>query len=323
MNSSSEFKELKLSQEALICLAIATLRMMDLDIMSSTSKLQTEKIAQRKKFIESFKTYDLPAEVTNGPSGLNGRLRDLLYSSCGKVASRPNKVAVLTELCFISPWDEMRIVLKKDIEDSIRRLALKEVAAAFSMPNSDESINTMLDSDVGNARSALRDWPKIGKAVLLSGVGACVGGLVLAPHIGAAIGGAMGLSGAAATSAGLAFMGGGSLAAGGLGMAGGTLIIGATSGVILGTTGGVASSLAGVNSDVALESQKLYVMLRMLKRSFEVDLVNRISEHLSDSADRILLTRTREESKDKDKRDKKLIQNLAAEEKMLRAVIPK
>jgi hypothetical protein len=118
MNSASEFKELKLSQEALICLAIATLRMMDLDIMSSTSKLQTEKIAQRKKFIESFKTYDLPAEVTNGPSGLNGRLRDLLYTSCGKVASRPNKVAVLTELCFVSPWDEMRIVLKKDIEDS-------------------------------------------------------------------------------------------------------------------------------------------------------------------------------------------------------------
>lgn len=323
MNSASNFPELTLSKDALICFALATLRMMDLDILSSTSKLQTEKIAQRKKFLETFSSYNLPVEVTNGPSGLNGVLRNLLYSSSEKVLSGPNKVAILTELCFVAPWDGMRIVLKKDIEDNVRRLSLKEVASIFAMPKSDDLIDTMLDSDIGSARSALRDWPKIGKAVLLSGVGAGVGGFFLAPHIGAAIGGAMGLSGAAATSAGLAFMGGGSLAAGGLGMAGGTIIIGATSGVVLGTTGGIASSLAGVNSDVSIESQKLYVMLQLLNRSHEESLVRRISKHLTNHADEIREKRSREESKAKENQDKKLIKNLAAEEKMLRAVIPK
>ena len=105
-------------------------------------------------------------------------------------------------------------------------------------------------------------------------------------------------------------------------MAGGTIIIGATSSLIMGTTGGVASSLAGVNSDAALESQKLYVMLQMLSRSSEEALVEKISSHLLKHADRIHEERVREELKDKDKRDKKLIKELTAEEKMLRRVVP-
>ena len=322
MVGKSEFSELKLSPDALICFALATLRMMDLDILSSTSKLQREKIAQRTTFLESFKDFDIPKQITARPTGLNGMLREMLFESCSKVKSRPHKVAIVTELAFVSPWDGMRLVMKKDVDESIRRLALKETAEAFELSRAEDSIDTMLAVDAGDARAALRDWPKIGKAVLLSGIGAGVGGFFLAPHIGAAIGGAMGLSGAAATSAGLAFVGGGSLATGGLGMAGGTIIIGATSSLIMGTTGGVASSLAGVNSDAALESQKLYVMLQMLSRSSEEALVEKISSHLIKHADRIHEERVREELKDKDKRDKKLIKELTAEEKMLRRVVP-
>ena len=320
MTNLERFSELTMSKQALLCFAVSTLRMMDLDILSSASSLQLEKIAHRKKFLETFADYGLPREITASPNGLNGNIREFLFDNCARVESRPNKIAIITELCFIRPWDGMRLLLKKDIEDNIRRLAIKEVAAGFNLPDSDDSVDTLLDSDLKQANSALKDWPKIGKAVLLSGVGACVGGLFLAPHIGAAIGGAMGLSGAAATSAGLAFVGGGSLAAGGLGMAGGSIIIGSTLGLITGTGAGIATNLAGVNADATIESKKLYVMLQMLGRSFEKDLVLKISTHLLKNADQNKNKRIFEEAKEKEQRDKHLIKRLAAEEKMLRAI---
>jgi len=39
------FSELTMSKQALLCFAVSTLRMMDLDILSSASSLQLEKIA--------------------------------------------------------------------------------------------------------------------------------------------------------------------------------------------------------------------------------------------------------------------------------------
>jgi hypothetical protein len=323
MNAKAEFPELRLSKPALICLAVATLRMMDLDILASNSKLQSEKTQQRDKFLKSFADYDLPKRVTTMPNGLEGDLRDLLNQQCAKVDTKPNKIAILTELCFVNPWDGMRLIATKNVDDGVRRLALKEVAMNFELPLANKSVDTALDVDLGGAKSALRDWQTIGKAAVLVGAGASVGALFLAPHIGAAIGGAMGLSGAAATSAGLAFVGGGSLAAGGLGMAGGTIIIGATSGLVAGTTGGIASGLAGINTDASIESQKLYVMLQMLNRAYETQLVLDISAHLNRHAENLQSKRLIEEKKDKEIRNKELIKNLAKEEKMLRAVISK
>ena len=320
MSKLQDFSELTMSQEALLCFAVATLRMMDLDILSSTSSLQLEKIGQRKKFLETFANYSLPTQITAEPNGLNGNIRDLLFGKCAQVETRPNKIAIITELCFVTPWEGMRLIVKKDVEDNIRRLVMKEVAEAFGLPNSNVSIDTLLDSDLKRAYSALKDWPKIGKTVLLSGVGACVGGLFLAPHVGAAIGGAMGLSGAAATSAGLAFVGGGSLAAGGLGMAGGSIIIGSTLGVITGTGAGIAANLAGVNANPTVEAAKLHVMLQMLGRSFEKDLAAKISKHLLSQADQNTTQRESEEAKEKNQRDKNKIKRLSTEEKILRAI---
>ena len=323
MASKIEFPELGLPKEALLCFAVATLRMMDLDILASNSQLQKEKIAGRELFLKSFESYKLPSGVVSRPHGLEGELHSLLKEYCSKVRTVPNKVAILTELSFVRPWQDIpRVFTHVDIDESVKRLALKEAAEALNLDDAPDLVDSMIDEYFDAAKSAIKEWSKIIKTSLFATVGGLVGGLFLAPHVGAAIGGAMGLSGAAATSAGLAAIGGGALTAGGLGMFGGTIIIGVTSGLAVGATGGITQALASSGADGKLESRKLYVMLRLLNDSGEKVLVERVSNFRRQQADLLKDQRINEESKSKEIKDKKLIKRLESEEKMMRAVIP-
>ena len=60
MTSKIEFPELGLPKEALLCFAVATLRMMDLDILASNSQLQKEKIAAGKATLLATIKYKCP-----------------------------------------------------------------------------------------------------------------------------------------------------------------------------------------------------------------------------------------------------------------------
>jgi hypothetical protein len=100
----------------------------------------------------------------------------------------------------------------------------------------------------------------IGSAAILALLSSGIGGL---------IGGVMGLKGAAATSAGLAFLGGGSIATGGLGMAGGFTAI-MTGGALFGyKTGSVQfqSKVKGLSKEELLVScAKMIAVLSLIEK---------------------------------------------------------
>ena len=262
--SMNQFKELELDEKAQQCLALCYLRLIDLDILSSSSKVRVTKLTDRESFLKILGT-TAPVEIRNLASHLNGPLSQLLATRCSEVSSIAHRAMILSELTFSEPWTGKKFgLLPLKIDDGLRRLVLKEIATLLQFPNSNENIDKIIEVTLLQGRAEVRDYGKILKVGALTATGTIIGGLVLAPHIGGALGAGMGLSGAAATSAGLAALGFGSIASGGFGMAGGMLIVGAVSGTLGAGVGSIAAGANKIHTDAAIEAQKLRVTLTLL-----------------------------------------------------------
>lgn len=263
--SMNQFNELELDEKAQQCLALCYLRLIDLDILSSSSKERVTKITDRDNYIKILGS-TAPVEIRNLTPNLNGPLSQLLATSCMGISSSAHRAMILSELTFSEPWTGKKFgLLPLKIDEGLRRLVLKEVATLLQFPNSNDNIDKVIEVTLLQGKEEVRDFGKILKVGALTATGTIIGGLVLAPHIGGAIGAGMGLSGAAATSAGLAALGFGSIASGGFGMAGGMLIVGAVSGTLGAGVGSIAAGATKIHTDAAIEAQKLRVTITLLK----------------------------------------------------------
>lgn len=315
---SSEMLELSAAGQR--CLALAQLRLMDIDISATPSKQQAQKLKDREKYVELLGAI-VPVPARTYSSQLTGPTGNLLRDACHDFSNTSQQCQVMAEISLCDPWNGKSAVFRHHIDDHIRRLVLKEIAANFNWPSPESKVNDALDVELPNVKGATMDYAKIFKISAAVAGGAIIGGLVLAPHIGAAIGAGMGLSGAAATSAGLAALGFGSLASGGLGMAGGMLVVGATSGVIGGGLTSIAMIASNVRLDVATEIQKLRVAL-FLMLSMEPSTQDAL-EYIKSIKDNVASLREIIASeKAKETPDKKLIKDTEKEIRLLLASIP-
>ena len=269
--SMNQFNELELDEQAQQCLALCYLRLIDLDILASSSKDRVTKLTDRENYIKILGT-TAPPEIRNLASNLNGPLSQLLATRCMEVSSIAHRAMILSELTFSEPWTGKKFgLLPLRIDDGLRRLVLKEVAMLLQFANSNDNVDIIIEVTLEQGRDEVRDLGKILKVGAIAATGTIIGGLVLAPHIGGAIGAGMGLSGAAATSAGLAALGFGSIASGGFGMAGGMLIVGAVSGTLGAGIGSIAAGATKIHANAAIEAQKLRVTLTLLLRGVSQD----------------------------------------------------
>jgi hypothetical protein len=238
---------LTLSSDSQKVLALATIRLMDLDIASSSDFEAGRRIQERNKLVDTLGEV-VPIGARHYSSALNGKIAEEL-SRLSPELSRVNAAMILSETSLVSPWS------KGEIATDIRRIALKDLATLLRLPQPELLVDQIINGYLPKSRS----FKKIALITLFS----IAGGFIAAPHLGAAIGAAMGLSGAAATSAGLAALGFGSVAAGGFGMAGGTVIVGALAGVV---GGGTSLKLASdqIKSNPELEALKLRISLHVM-----------------------------------------------------------
>lgn len=238
---------LVLDESSQNCLYLAYLRLMDLDIAASKPIDQSKRLAMRTKLVEKLGDVT-PPKCRQYSSALDGPLSSELSRRCQSVSAE-HAAMILSEVAVTNPWDYEKL------HPDVKRIALKELATYFRLPNPEKAVDYVLDNELPK---------RIGlKKVALVTLFTVAGGLVLAPHVGAAIGAAMGLSGAAATSAGLAALGFGSVAAGGFGMAGGTIIVGAVTGTI-GAATSLSVAASRIKSTPELESLKLKISLRLM-----------------------------------------------------------
>jgi hypothetical protein len=239
--------DVTLSENAQEALALAVLRMMDLDLGAASNFAFAKRLGERKKYVEALGEL-IPAGGQNYITALSGPISRALQEAC-EVVSPVHASMILSETMFTNPWSSEKL------NSDVRRIAMKELSYLLKIPDPAANVDLILDQYLPRQRS----FKKIALITLFS----VAGGLVMAPHIGAAIGAAMGLSGAAATSAGLAALGFGSVAAGGFGMAGGTIVVGALAGAV----GGGASLTAAtslIKSDPEIEALKLKVSLHLM-----------------------------------------------------------
>lgn len=244
----TDLSRFKLDDKSSESLALAFLRLMDVDLLGSRKSASEKHLQARIDFQEKLGNI-LPVECRAFSAALASPLAVELRTRCG--ATAPHFAAmILSEIAVVEPWPDKKVDLV------VRRIVLKELASFFRVLDPQVQIDHIVDNELPKRRS----FKRIALITLFS----VAGGLIAAPHIGAAIGAAMGLSGAAATAAGLASLGFGSVAAGGFGMAGGTIIVGAISGAVGGATS-IASAAAKVKSLPEVEALKLRISLRLMQ----------------------------------------------------------
>ena len=314
-------ESLELDPDGQICLALAQLRLMDLDISASPAKQQEVKLRDRQKYVELLGSV-VPSSSRTYSSSLTVSVGLLLAEVCRKVVNPNHQAQIVSEISLSDPWTGKFSLVRHKIDEHVRRIVLKELATNFCWPTPENKIDKVLEIDLPDVKSATVDFGRVLKLSAAVAGGAVIGGLVLAPHFGAAIGAGMGLSGAAATSAGLAALGFGSIASGGLGVAGGMMVVGITSGVI----GGGATTLASISNsaklDESIEVQKLRVALSLMIS---------IPESVASANEMITSLRLHAaglENQEKAERmkstpNKEILKRLARERKLVLAGIPK
>ena len=314
-------ESLELNSDGQICLALAHLRLMDVDISSSPTKQQELKLKDRQKYVELLGTV-IPQTARAYTSSLTGSVGLALSDACRRVSNPASQSQIVSEIALSDPWTGKSSLVRHKIDDHVRRIVLKELATNFLWLTPDSKINTVLDDVLPDVKSATIDFGRVLKLTAAVAGGAVIGGLVLAPHIGAAIGAGMGLSGAAATSAGLAALGFGSLASGGLGMAGGMMVIGITSGVIGGGATTLATASSSAKLDESVEIQKLRVALSLMmsipqSTSIATEMIASLRRHAD------ALKKQEMNERQKTTPNKETIKRLAREQKLVLAAIPK
>jgi hypothetical protein len=239
--------DVTLDETAQNTLALALLRIMDLDIAASSGVDAQRRISERNKLVEALGNVVPVSGRTYSPA-LNGETVNQLQRSCS-LTNPVHASMVLSEVMLTNPWSSEKL------NPDVKRIGMKELASFLRFPIPDTNVDVILNQYLPKQRN----FKRIALITLFS----VAGGLIAAPHVGAAIGAAMGLSGAAATSAGLAALGFGSVAAGGFGMAGGTLVVGVLAGVVGGGTTLKAAS-SHIKSNPELEALKLKVSLYLM-----------------------------------------------------------
>jgi hypothetical protein len=311
---------LVLDENAQICLAIAHLRLIDLDIGASSSKERISKLKDRAIYIDKLKGL-IPENGHQFSSSLSGEVARTLSSVAAYVKHPVSQAMILAEIAIADPWTGKNGFRRDKIDDHIRRLALNELGVMFKMVHVEDQTELILDNVISAASRALIDKERMFKVSGFAAVGAVVGGLVLAPHIGSAIGVAAGLHGAAAVSYGLASLGLGSLATGGFGMAGGTILVGLTSGVIGMGGASLSKALKDMHSDGVKEATKLRISLFLLSRNLESgDLVNEMKASIDFKVRELAIEELDE--KRKPVQNKSRIKELKYEQRLLTACIP-
>ena len=317
MKPSQQFDEFRLDDSSQSCLAIAYLRLIDLDIIASNSKAQKKKLSDRNAYVKLLGKL-APIDTTESQlSSLNGPLSDNLRTKCKQVSSLEHQAVILSELAFFQPWSGKKWGIPLRIEESIRLIALKEVASFLNVTKPNKIVDHIID-DTSN----VRDYEKIIKAGAYAATGAVIGGLMMAPHIGAAIGVGMGLSGAAAMSAGLAAIGFGSIASGGFGMAGGTIILSTLIGTAGLGTGTITVASKTIMSDEMIEAHKLRVTLTILKENSATgkDIAVKVMDKIQSTISQLQATLDAEQAREKPNR--KICKDLKNEIKYLKKSLP-
>jgi len=311
---------LVLDENAQICLAIAHLRLIDLDIGASSSKERISKLKDRAIYTDKLKGL-IPENGHHFSSSLSGEVARTLSSVAANVKNPASQAMIRAEIALADPWTGKNAIFRHKIDDHIRRLALNELGVMFQMIQVEDQTELILENSISATRRALIDKERMLKVSGFAAAGAVIGGLVLAPHIGAAIGVAAGLNGAAAVSYGLASLGLGSLATGGFGMAGGTILVGLTSGLIGGGGTSLSKALKDMSSDGLLEASKLRITLFLLSRNPESgDLVNEIKASIEFKIRELAIEELDE--KRKPVQNKSRIKELKYEQRLLTACIP-
>jgi hypothetical protein len=309
-----------LDENAQICLAIAHLRLIDLDTGASSSKERISKLKDRAIYIDKLKGL-IPENGHQFSSSLSGEVARTLSSVAAYVKNPVSQAMILAEIAIADPWTGKNAIRRHKIDEHIRRLALNELGVMFHMIQVEDQTELIMDNVISAASRALIDKERMLKVSGFAAVGAVVGGLVLAPHIGSAIGVAAGLHGAAAVSYGLASLGLGSLATGGFGMAGGTILVGLTSGVIGGGGASLSKALKDMHSDGLIEASKLRISLFLLSRNLESgDLVNEMKASIDFKVRELAIEELDE--KRKPVQNKSRIKELKYEQRLLTACIP-
>lgn len=300
-------------------LDVAILLFMDLDLRSGP--FSPEKNQIRMDYAASIREFAIPIQFISVTKSYGPQEHELLHVLGDAVSDIGDIVTICSELVLLNPWGAESGIYTKDIDEHVRRLFLKEVAAATSIDDSDIWIDLMLGRYLELAISKMKSVQRNPKKWMYAAAGAAMGGFVLAPHIGAAVGMAMGLSGAAGTSAGLALLGGGSIASGGLGMLGGTYLVAAASTAVGAGAGAVAENVAASKMSANVEAIKLTITIESLRKYGREDLIDHIRNALRRRVED--LAGQKVEVASKSQVEKWKIKEIEKEEDLLLAVVPK
>ena len=240
-------KDLVLDTDAQSCLALACVRLMDLDVSARAGLDRTRLLAERRKYVEVLGRV-VPDACRSHTPNLAGPMSTAITTN-GATVKPAHWAMILSEVAMTNPWSVDKVKVE------VRRLVPKDLATIARLPEPDVRMDHVVDSMLPRKMT----FKKVALITLFS----LAGGLIAAPHVGAAIGATMGLSGAAATAAGLAALGFGSVAAGGFGMAGGTIILGVLTGAIGGVTS-LSVAASQVKSNPEAEALKLRISLYLM-----------------------------------------------------------
>jgi hypothetical protein len=307
-----------LTDEAKKFLAVAVLFLMDLDIQS---KVNSEaKVSLRNEYADSIRAFAIPIQYQKVVTEYCSYEHELLYLLGGAVKDIGDIITIGTELVLLNPWVAAQGIYEKDIDDEVRRIALKEIASATSVPTPTAWVDAMMGVYLDRAMGKLKSVERNPKKWIYVAAGAAIGGFVFAPHVGAAIGASMGLYGAAGTSAGLAVLGGGSLASGGLGMLGGTYLVAAASSVVGFGGGALVNAVSASKMSTKHEAIKLCITVESMRRFEREDLVDCIRVALRRRVED--LAGQKFDVSSKIPVDKVRIKVIEKEEELLLAIVP-
>ena len=111
MKPSQQSDEFRLDDSSQSCLAIAYLRLIDLDIIASDSKAQKKKMSDRNAYVKLLGKL-APIDTTESQlSSLNGPLSDNLRTRCNQVSSLEHQAVILSELAFFKTDSSAKISL--------------------------------------------------------------------------------------------------------------------------------------------------------------------------------------------------------------------
>ena len=308
-----------LTDEAKKFLAVAILFLMDLDIQS---KVNSEaKVSLRNEYAKSIEAFAIPVQYKRVVNEYCSYEHELLYVLGGAVKDIGDIITIGTELVLVNPWVTAPGIYDTKIDNEVRRLALKEIASATSIPDPVSWVDAMMGVYLDQAMARLKSVQRNPKKWIYVAAGAAIGGFVFAPHIGAAIGASMGLYGAAGTSAGLAVLGGGSLATGGFGMMGGTYLVAIASSAVGLGGGALAEKVSASKMSAQHEAIKLCITIESMRRFGREDLVDCIRVALRRRVED--LAGQRVDVSSRIPVDKSRIKEIEKEEELLLAIVPR